>query len=475
MTGQEQAAPMGAPLGDWRALAEGGALPRLLLICFGVWLHASDGLIVATMMPGIVADIGGARLISWTIALYELGSIVAGASSAWLAVRFGLRRAMAVAALVYMVGCVASAIAPAMEVMLAGRLIQGLGGGGLMAMSFVAVSRLFSTALMPRVMAAVSALWGVSAFVGPLAGGIFAGLGVWRGGFWFLAVQAAFLSIWIGFGSTLSVGDRGAATTPPLGRLAALSLGVLAICSAGIDVSLTRTPPLIVAGLALLGLFLRLDARHESGRLTPRGFLDPRHALGAGFVMVLCFTAASIPPFIYGPLLMTRLDGAAPLTAGYILGVSSIGWSATAVLVAGGAEKNDGVLILAGMGLEFLSLVGFAILIPFGPLWSIAPVMILQGSSLGMAWTFILRRLSRLAPADEQTRVASALPTLQRLGYALGAAFAGIVANAAGISDMASNGRLRTVGLAIFASCLPLALFGLAAAWRFARPVAAPR
>ncbi|MEX0955008.1 MAG: MFS transporter [Rhizobiaceae bacterium] len=230
----------------WRELIEGGNLTRLVLVSFGVWLHAADGLMVVTMMPAIIGDIGGARFISWTISLYEIGSIVAGASGAFLCVRYGLRAAMSGAALIYMIGCASSALAPEMWVMLVGRMAQGLGGGGLVALSFIAVSLLFSRSVMPRVMAAVSALWGVSAFIGPLVGGVFADLGMWRGGFWFFAVQAAILAMVIGLSSAMSSQDAEnevkAAGKPPLLRLAILSLGVLAVAWSGIEVSPLPNP-----------------------------------------------------------------------------------------------------------------------------------------------------------------------------------------------------------------------------------------
>ncbi len=185
----------------WAALLSGASLARLVIVCFGVWLHAADSLLVATMMPKIVADIGGARFVAWTVALYEIGSVASGASAAVLAMRYGLRPAMTAAALVYLAGCAVSALAPTMGVMLAGRLAQGLGGGGLAALSFIAVSLLFQQKLMPRVIAAVSALWGIAAFVGPLVGGVFADLDLWRGGFWFFAAQALVLAVWIGASS----------------------------------------------------------------------------------------------------------------------------------------------------------------------------------------------------------------------------------------------------------------------------------
>jgi MFS family permease len=455
----------------WQDLRGEGTLARLVLVCFGVWLHAADGLLVATMMPRIVGDIGGARLVSWTISLYEIGSIVAGAAGAFVSMRFGLRLAMVSAALVYMAGCAASALAPVMWVMLAGRLVQGFGGGGLVALSFIAVSLLFSRSLMPRVMAAVSALWGVSAFVGPLVGGAFADAELWRGGFWFFAAQAAILAACIGLGSALS--SPNAQIEPPmrlpLWRLAVLSLGVLAIAAAGIEVSPALTPPLALAGLLLLTLFLRMDGLRNDRRLLPPRPVDPRTGVGAALAMVLCFSAATIAISVYGPLLITQLHGVSALAAGYIVAASSIGWSVMAVIVSGADERHDGALIFGGMAVLTVSIVGFMLTVPHGPLWLVTVAAALEGVGFGMAWTFVLRRVTALAAASETERAASALPTLQRLGYAVGAAYAGIVANAVGISDSMDRATAQSVGFWIFAACLPLAAVGLLLAWRFVR------
>ena len=223
----------------WRQLLTGDNATKIAVVSLGVWLHAADGLLVATMIPAIVADIGGAQLIGWTFALYEIGSIAAGASAAHLLRHVGLRQVMTGAAVVYLVGCAISALAPSMPVMLAGRVFQGLGGGGLMALSFVAVARLFDALLMPRIMAAVSALWGVSAFVGPLVGGLFAGAGLWRWAFWAFAAQAALLGLWLARTRAVELAPEGSDndTRFPATRLALLATGVTAIAATRISAS----------------------------------------------------------------------------------------------------------------------------------------------------------------------------------------------------------------------------------------------
>ena len=78
----------------WGEILAPQHLAALVLVCLGPWLHAADALLVTTMMPAIVARIGGVRLVAWNFALYEVGSIVAGASAGLVALRYGLRLPM---------------------------------------------------------------------------------------------------------------------------------------------------------------------------------------------------------------------------------------------------------------------------------------------------------------------------------------------------------------------------------------------
>ncbi len=443
----------------------------LALVCLSVWLHAADSLLVATMMPAIIAEIGGAHLISWTVALYEIGTIVAGAASGLLAMRFGLRLPMSLAAGLFGTGCVVSATAPDMWVVLAGRLMQGLGGGGLVALSFVATGIFFPNRLLARAMAAISTLWGTSAFMGPLVGGLFVEYGSWRGGFWFFGVQAALLAMWIA--TRIDGGDRPSNDKVsgrfPIVRLMFLSAGVVSIAYAGLEVSLLRTLVFAIAGLVCLTLFLRLDSARDANRLLPRNAISLTNPVGAGLTMILCFTIAAIAISVYGPLLMVQLHGSSALVAGYVVACASIGWTLAAVPVSGLPERYDARMIAAGMLVLVASILGFAYSVPNGPVWLIAVFASLEGIGFGMCWTFILRRATALADPSEAQRVSAAIPTIQRSGYAVGAAYVGVVANGAGLAPAASHAVNASAAATIFLSCMPFAVLGLIAASRFLR------
>ncbi|WP_050928230.1 MFS transporter [Aestuariivita boseongensis] len=451
-------------------------VPSLLLVCLAVWLHAADSLVVSTMLPSIVADIGGAALVGWSVALYEIGSIIAGAASALLVMRHGFRAPMGLAALIFGAGCLLSAVSPSMPVVLTGRLLQGIGGGGLVAMGFVAVSVLFPPRYTARALAAVSALWGMSAFTGPLIGGLFVEFATWRWGFAFFAAQALVLALWI----FLRAPQDGQSDIPaterfPAIRLSLLMASVLLVAIAGIDVQPLQTSLLVGAGLTAFALFLWQDSRATPAtRLLPSAPFDPRTAAGATLSMILALSLATIAITAFGPLLITAIHGASALTVGYIVACSSIGWTITAILVSSAPERRDPQLITLGIALVLLSIPGFLYAVPHGPLWLIALCALVEGGGFGIAWTFILRRTTALAPADEAQRIAGALPTIQRFGYALGAAYIGIVANTAGFLDMSTTSDARHVAYLVFLACVPPGLLAIPGLWGLVRPQARP-
>ncbi len=121
-------------LPSWREIAATGQLAGFSLLCLGVWLHAADSLLVATVMPAAVAEIGGILFVNWALALYTMGSILASALTGSVTARIGLRSSLALAAVLYAAGCAVSAVAPSMAILLVGRLLQGLGGGAMVAL-----------------------------------------------------------------------------------------------------------------------------------------------------------------------------------------------------------------------------------------------------------------------------------------------------------------------------------------------------
>jgi MFS family permease len=448
---------------SWREFLGSSHTPALALVCLAVWLHAADGLIVATMMPSIVAEVGGSGLVGWSVSLYEIASVVAGAASALLTMRYGLRLSMSLAAFVFGLGCLLSTVAPTMPVILTGRVFQGLGGGGLVAMSFVAVGVIFPRRFAARAMAVVSLFWGVSAFLGPLIGGFFVEYATWRWGFGFFALQAFGLSAWIALRPDQAAPKVDQGNRVPLKRLLLLCVAVLLVSYGGVEVEPVQTTICLTLGICALVAFFWLDGQAIHDRLLPINPFDPRRPTGSALLMIFSLSIATIAISAFGPLLFIAIHQVSALTAGYILACSSIGWTVIAVLVSGSPERLDRWIIALGMSLVASSIAGFLYAVPHGPVWLIAVCATIEGAGFGMAWTFILRRTTALADPAEVHRISGAIPTVQRLGYALGAAYTGIVANASGLATMETAPEAAVVARWIFLACIPFAVLGLLA------------
>ncbi len=426
---------------------------------------------ISTLIPSMVEDIGGIALVPWNFALYDMGSIVASAGCGLLVYRYQMRLPLCVAAIVFAAGSVICALTAWMPVVVLGRLLQGLGGGGLIAIAFIGISSLFPERLIPRAMGAVSAIWGASAFLGPLIGAFFAQQLSWRAAFWFFAVMSIGLALWIRAGVTTATQKAASQTAGrfPIRRLLVLSAGVLLIAAGGIDISPVKTSLFVLAGIGFLAGFIQMDGARDDSRLLPRRPIGFLHPVSAGLTMILCFTMAATVITVYGPLFIVKLHDVSIIKAGYIVACSSIGWSLCAVLIAGIHPNWDRLAIVAGMMMLTASMIGFVFFIAQGPIILLAFLALVEGGGFGLAWGSILRHMLVQMESDDRERVSAAIPTIQRLGYAVGAAWIGIVANASGLALDVDAETLGTIAQWVFLACLPFALLGLIATWRFVR------
>lgn len=470
MTPAEESTP------GWRELFSSRHFPQIVLLAFGVWLHAADELMVSTITPVMVEAIGGELYVAWLIALYEIGSILAGACGALIVLRIGVRPAMSIAALTYFVGCVISGIAPEMLVMLAGRLVQGLGGGAMIAIAFVAVHQIIPSRMTVRAYAIFSMVWGVSAFSGPMIGAIFAQGGFWREAFFFYALQAVVFAavIWIRFPKSRPSGEN----LPPESkarpaqlalRLLLLAGGVTSIAYAGIAGGIFGAIICVAGGFALLTGFVRLDGQARNGRMLP---LEPWRLgtpQGAVLMLVITMSASTAGLITYGPLILDRVHAVSPIAIGAILLLESVGWSVVAISLSSVRPHQEPFVIAAGFSTAFAGTIVVFLFIANGPVWLVALGAVMMGGGFGAGWAPMVRRATSLSPKGEAERIAAAIPTVQRLGYALGAALTGIAANASGFADSQSIETATRSADWIFGLLLLPGIAGMIAVSRFVR------
>jgi predicted MFS family arabinose efflux permease len=452
----------------WPALLRREWLPPLAVLLGGVLLHSMNVLIVATLLPTLVGELGGAVVMSWPTTAFLASSILAATCTGMITGAIGARNAYCAGALVFGAGALLCAHAPSMGHFIAGRLVQGFGGGSLAAVAYILVRSTFPEPLWPRVLALISGAWSVSILVGPLAGGVFARHGDWRAVF--IGVTALAVVLAAAAVRTLPQARAkrgGALPRVPGARVALICLAIIALSSAAVVDSAVAKAGLIALTLAALAGMLRLN-RNAAERLLPADAFSLRSVTGVGLWSALLLAIAYSPLQIFVPLFLQRLHGFEPLAAGYTVAGSSLGWTIGALAVAGLPTAWARRMLMIGPAAMAIGLIGVAGMGASGPIAGLVAAIILIGLGIGTCWAFVAQRVMGGAARDDATVAASAMPTVQQVGLALGGAAAGLVANMAGIS----GGDLAGIAAAAFwvpASFTGAALVAVLSGLRLAR------
>lgn len=438
----------------------------LALILLGCWVVAADSLVTATIMPSVGAALSGYAWFGWAGSGFLTGLVVAGASAGWLAERIGLRAAMMLAGAGFAIGCGLSAAAPGIFLFLVGRALQGCAAGWVIGLIYVALAILFPGRHLPRVFAILTSVWGIATFAGPLLGGLFADARLWRGIFWLFAGQAILFTA-ASFFLVPAAAARDARSTLPVRPLLLLAGGIGAVATAGVLTGVAAAL-LAAAGIGLVLAALAADRARPNGVL-PRRAADPAFPLGAAYLTYFCTTAAGTAFALYAPAMLQYRAGLSALEAGYIVAIEALAWTAAALSVAGAGEAWRARLIVIGPASILAGVIGITLLTSGGSLAAVAGAGALLGAGFGLSYSFISQRV--IGAFDEATRArgSSAIGAVRNAGGALGAALAGIAANAAGFGEGLSDANLAWVAWGAFGSGIPFALIGLLCAIRLSR------
>lgn len=343
------------------------------------------------------------------------------------------------AATTFAAGSLICGLAPSMPVMLAGRAVQGFGGGLLTAMSYAMISVGFAQRHWGRAFALISSVWGVATLIGPAVGGIFATIDAWRWAFFILVPIAAGLGI-LSLRVVPNRSDDTAKNGFPIVQILLLVGAVLGVSVASILTGATLLSALLV-GLAMLAVIALgiLDSRSDT-RLFPRGTFSLGSALPALFAAMLLLNVAIVSD-IFIPLFMQGLHGQTPLIAGYLVALVAVGWSSGSMIVSSWTGARARFVLGLGPVLQLLGAIGLALFVgrdnTAGELMPLLPVgisLVLLGTGIGISWPHVSTRLLQAAPDGERDLTSVSISMVQLFASGLGAAIAGVIVNASGLA-----------------------------------------
>lgn len=422
--------------GSWRELLGRRYLGTSAVLAGGVALYATNEFLTISLLPSTVRDIGGERFYAWVTTLYLVGSVISAAAANAVLVRVGSRSAYLLGLLSFGLGAVVCALAPQMEVLLIGRTLQGMGGGLLAGLGYALINAVLPSWLWTRASGLVSAMWGVGTLVGPAAGGLFAQFGIWRWAFGVMAVLSGVMAVAVSVVLTAGrSGHRGEPMKIPVRSLLLLGGAALAVSVAQLPRNLIGATGLLLAGAILLMVFLFVDRRSSAAVLPPSAFHPGREKW---IYLTLGLLMATTKANLYIPLLGQRLAHLPPVMAGFLGAALSTGWTFSEIASASVSKARVviGLVISAPLVMSAgLAVVAFARMNHYNPtavaaIWALA--LLVVGVGVGAGWPHLSAwAMSCVDDPAEGGTAAAAINTVQLIGGAFGAGFAGLVVNTA--------------------------------------------
>jgi len=459
-----------------------GSTYRLLTVALLalVTIIAFEAMAISTAMPQVARDLDAVRsyglAFSFMLTAEMLGIVLAGV---W-ADRSGPLPSLFAGQLLMAAGSATAGLAPTFGVLLAGRLIAGLGGGLIVVALYVVIGRAYPDALRPKVFSWVSAAWVLPSLVGPPVAGWLTSTWSWR---WVFLIVLAPIAVTLAVvstqrhritghsptGRTVAAGHSVAADHSvqadqmvPAGqgvpadqrvqadqglpadqrlpadqgvpadrsghrRLALLGLGVAVSAGAmqwgSSQLAAAPSLPVILAALGLVGIAT------TAPRLVPAGTLRMSRGLPAVMMSRFLLTAAFNGALTFIPLMLVSERHLSLTTAGVMLTVGALGWSFGS-FVQGQHTLHDrrSELVVAGgasLTAGILLLAAIAELNWHYYLVGLATTLSGLGMGLAMSSTSVLSLA--LSPVSDHGRTSSSLQVSDVLGSVMGISAAGAV------------------------------------------------
>jgi MFS family permease len=385
-------------------------------------LSVLDSTLVVPLLTTIGAEFGGGSTVSWLVAGYLLTSTVTiPLWGRWLDLR-GERDVMWAALAVFFVGTVVSMTAPSLEILILGRLIQGMGAGGLVPVGQAILAGRCTSAERARMQIYYNVAYGVAAGLGPLIGGALVAVS-WRWAF-ALIIPVIVLAGALLFGK-LHEKPREAETRHFDGVGSALMISGLTLLLLGIERGWWWA---LVAGVILTAALVWHALRRKQG-LIPASLLKSK-TIVAAVVVALLIGFVQFAMLTYLPLLSK--ETAPGINSGIVVIPLTVLWM-TLGAFTGILSLRVGTKPLALLSVVLAAVAAGAVVVSNSyPSLLVASVCI--GAAAGLVLIPVLLLCQHAAPLEDVGAATSFMVLMRNFGGAAGAAVTAVLLADSGIS-----------------------------------------
>lgn len=404
--------------------------PAVGLAMFGA---ALDQTIVASALPAIARSLGEVERISWVVVAYLVGTTVAAPVHGRLGDAFGRRRMLLIALGLYAAGAVFCALAPSIDLLIAARLLQGLGGGGLISLSIALIGEFVPLRERGRFQAWIAGVFAAAAALGPVLGGLLTEWLDWHAVF-LLQPPLALLTAWLALrrlGGASTGSAKGFAFDWP-----GLLLFVLFVAPALLALDQVRrlAPESLaaaggLAALAALALWLLWrQERRAADPLLPLPVLGEASIWRANLASALV-SGAFVGSIAFLPIYFAAVRGLSAAEAGLAL-LPLAAAAALGAMLSGRVLSRSGRTMLGpaiGLAVAAVLMAGVALAAGALPVVAVAGLLGLVSIGLGTSFPMVQVVVQAAAGRERLGAATASVQFIRALGSATGTALMGTV------------------------------------------------
>jgi len=421
-----------------------------VLLC--IFLAAIDQTVVIPAVPAMAADLHGFTHLSWVVSAYLLTSTAATPIYGRLSDTMGRRALLLPALVVFTATSVLCALATSLPQLILFRALQGLGGGGLMAMAQSAIADVVAPRERGRYQGYMAGVWAIASIAGPVLGGWVTETFSWRWIFWINLPFGLAAMVLCERGLRLLPVRRQTVRIDWIGAvllIAAVTAWLLVLSSGGIEMP-WLSPPLLILATAGIALTLALVAHERRARdaLFPRRlFANPVFLRGVG--IAFCGSFGLFGATFLLPMFFQLVDGADPAGAGMLI-APFLGISCAGALGAGQLARRLGrtkTILLGGLATCIVGCMLMTLLDAGLPRYLAALITLPLGFGIGVIMPSSIVIVQNAAERRDVGVATGSLLLLRSMGGAFGTTAVGALLVARATGGLAAGRPSTLAGL----------------------------
>lgn len=397
----------------------------------GMFLAALDQSIVSTALPRITSELGGLDKLSWVVTAYLLTATSSTPLWGKISDLYGRRLLFQIAIVTFVAGSLLAGFSQNIEQLIAFRAVQGLGGGGLMALALATIGDVIPPRERGRYQGFFAAVFGTSSVLGPVLGGWFADGPGWQ---WIFFVN-------VPIGLVALVVTSAALRIPHVRREHSIDYLGAAVVVASVSAILLYTAwagpelgwgsatglVLLVAGLLLAVVFVLVELRAAEPIIPMRLFGNSIFSIANTFGFLV--GVAMFGSMIFLPVYLQVVDGMSPTRSGLamlpmVLGIFTTSIGAGQLMSRNGRYKIYPILgaAVVAIALGMLSRLGVDT-----PYWYVGLSMYVLGFGLGMTMQVLVVVVQNSVERSDMGVATSSVTFFRQMGGSFGTALFGAI------------------------------------------------